>query len=43
LQEVSALFVPQEIAHEEVKPQGTAQDLKQLKSAIDILTLKFYK
>jgi hypothetical protein len=43
LQEVSALFVPQETAHEEVKPQETAQDLKQLKSAIDILTLKFYK
>ena len=43
LQEVSALFLPQETAQEEVKPQETALDLNSLKSAIDIQLLKFYK
>ena len=43
LQEVSALFLPQETAQEEVKPQETALDLNGLKSAIDIQLLKFYK
>lgn len=43
LQEVSALFVPQETAHEAVKPQETAPDVNDLKHAINIQLLKFLK
>jgi len=43
LQEVSNLFLPQETAQNETKPQETAQGLNDLKSAINIQLLKFYK
>jgi HK97 family phage prohead protease len=43
LHEVSNLFMPQETAHNEIEPQETALGLNDLKSAIDIQLLKFYK
>jgi HK97 family phage prohead protease len=43
LQEVSNLFLPQETAQKEIEPQETALGLNDLKSAIDIQLLKFYK
>jgi phage head maturation protease len=43
LQEVSALFLPQETAQKDMKPQEAALDVNNLRKAIDIQLLKFIK
>ena len=43
LQEVSALFLPQETAQKTEEPQETALDVSKLRKAIDIQLLKFVK
>jgi phage head maturation protease len=43
LQEVSALFLPQETAQKDIKPQEAALDVSKLRKAIDIQLLKFIK